>query len=109
MSRNRVDQDPLQQTYDVVVVGSGATGGWAAKQLAEAGLKVALLEAGRGVSPKEFTEHVPAYIVFSDAVLRAMAASLPATERELLAISGVGPVKLERYGDRFLELLRASR
>src|SRR5580704_16870956 len=50
-----------QQTYDAVVVGSGATGGWAAKQLAEAGLKVALLEAGRGVSPKEFTEHMPAY------------------------------------------------
>jgi len=33
------------KTYDAVVVGSGATGGWAAKQLAEAGLKVALLEA----------------------------------------------------------------
>jgi choline dehydrogenase-like flavoprotein len=54
-------QDPLQQTYDAVVVGSGATGGWAAKQLAEAGLKVALLEAGRPVSPKEFTEHMPGY------------------------------------------------
>ena len=54
-------QDPLAQTYDVIVVGSGATGGWAAKQMAEAGLKVALLEAGRAVSPKEFTEHMPAY------------------------------------------------
>jgi len=54
-------QDPLKTTYDVVVVGSGATGGWAAKQCAEAGLKVALLEAGRAVSPKEFTEHMPAY------------------------------------------------
>ena len=54
-------QDVLQQTYDVIVVGSGATGGWAAKRLAEAGLKVALLEAGRPVSPKEFTEHMPAY------------------------------------------------
>ena len=54
-------EDPLQQTYDAIVVGSGATGGWAAKQLAEAGLKVALLEAGRAVTPKEFTEHMPAY------------------------------------------------
>ena len=54
-------QDPLAQTYDAVVVGSGATGGWAAKQLAEAGLKVALLEAGRPVTPQEFTEHMPAY------------------------------------------------
>ena len=47
--------------YDAVVVGSGATGGWAAKHLSEAGLTVALLEAGRNVSPKEFTEHMPAY------------------------------------------------
>ena len=53
-------------------------------------------------------EQVPAYIVFSDAVLRAMAASVPTTERELLGISGVGPVKLERYGARFLEVLRAT-
>jgi choline dehydrogenase-like flavoprotein len=58
---NYQGQDALQQTYDAVVVGSGATGGWAAKQLAEAGLKVALLEAGRAVDPKEFTEHMPAY------------------------------------------------
>ena len=61
MSLNLFAQDPLQQTYDVIVVGSGATGGWAAKQCAEAGLKVALLEAGRAVSSKEFTEHMPGY------------------------------------------------
>ena len=61
MSASYQAEDALQQTYDAVVVGSGATGGWAAKQLAEAGLKVALLEAGRAVSPKEFTEHMPAY------------------------------------------------
>jgi choline dehydrogenase-like flavoprotein len=54
-------QDILQQTYDVIVVGSGATGGWAAKRLSEAGLKVALLEAGRAVTAKEFTEHIPTY------------------------------------------------
>jgi choline dehydrogenase-like flavoprotein len=54
-------ENVLRQTYDAIVVGSGATGGWAAKRLAEAGLKVALLEAGRPVSPKEFTEHMPAY------------------------------------------------
>ncbi len=52
---------PETQVYDAIVVGSGATGGWAAKRLSEAGLKVALVEAGRDVSPKEFTEHMPAY------------------------------------------------
>lgn len=61
MSKTQPSQDPLQLIYDAVVVGSGATGGWAAKRLAEAGLKVALLEAGRTVTPKEFTEHIPAY------------------------------------------------
>ena len=54
-------EDPLTRTYDAIVVGSGATGGWAAKQLAEAGLEVALLEAGRNVSPREFTEHKPVF------------------------------------------------
>ena len=39
------------QQFDVVIVGSGATGGWAAKQLTEAGLSVAVLEAGRKLDP----------------------------------------------------------
>ena len=50
-------------------------------------------------------EGVPAYIVFSDAVLRQMAAAVPKSPSGLLGLSGVGPVKLERYGDRFLKLL----
>lgn len=54
-------EDPLQKTYDAIVIGSGATGGWAAKRLSEAGLQVALLEAGRSVTPKEFTEHMPSF------------------------------------------------
>ena len=61
MSLFNFADDPLTKTYDAIVVGSGATGGWAAKQLSEAGLKVALLEAGRAVTPAEFTEHTPAY------------------------------------------------
>jgi choline dehydrogenase-like flavoprotein len=48
-------------SFDVIVVGSGASGGWACKRLAEAGLKVALLEAGRPQSDKNFTEHKPAF------------------------------------------------
>ncbi len=50
-----------KQVYDVLVVGSGASGGWAAKRLSEAGLKVALVDAGREQSDKNFTEHVPAF------------------------------------------------
>jgi choline dehydrogenase-like flavoprotein len=43
--------------FDAIVVGSGATGGWAAKELTEAGMKVALLEAGKKITPKDFNEH----------------------------------------------------
>jgi ATP-dependent DNA helicase RecQ len=51
-------------------------------------------------------EGVPAYIVFSDAVLRHMAATRPQDERGLLEVPGVGPAKLARYGEAFLEELR---
>jgi ATP-dependent DNA helicase RecQ len=50
-------------------------------------------------------ENVPAYIVFSDAVLREMARRHPHSEHELLAIPGIGPTKIARYGAAFLELL----
>jgi superfamily II DNA helicase RecQ len=51
-------------------------------------------------------EGVPAYIVFSDAVLARMAAARPSDEAGLLAVSGVGPAKLARYGAEFLRVLR---
>jgi choline dehydrogenase-like flavoprotein len=47
--------------YDVVIVGSGASGGWAAKRLTEAGLRVAVLEAGRQLTDADYREHVPAF------------------------------------------------
>ncbi|HXH51778.1 MAG TPA: GMC family oxidoreductase, partial [Terriglobia bacterium] len=50
-----------KEIYDVLVVGSGASGGWACKRLAEAGLKVALVDAGRQQSDKNFTEHEAAF------------------------------------------------
>lgn len=53
--------DRNKQQYDVIVVGLGASGGWACKRLAEAGLKVALLEAGRPQSDKNFREHTPPF------------------------------------------------
>ena len=49
------------EAFDAVVVGSGATGGWAAKKLTAAGMRVALLEAGAKVTPRDFTEHTPTW------------------------------------------------
>src|SRR5690606_36869391 len=44
---------------------------------------------------------VPAYIVFSDATLKALAELRPGSEGELLEVPGIGPAKLERYGAAF--------
>ena len=50
-----------QGVFDAVVVGSGATGGLAAKELTEAGMKVAVLEAGAKVTSADYTEHIQPY------------------------------------------------
>ncbi len=44
----------------------------------------------------------PAYVVFDDATLERIALALPATPQALLAIQGIGPAKLEQYGDAIL-------
>ncbi len=44
------------QTYDAIVVGAGAVGGWIAKELTGKGLKIAVLDAGPN-RPKAWTEH----------------------------------------------------
>ena len=48
-------------TYDVCVIGSGAAGGVLAKELAESGAKVALIEAGREMKPEDFHFHAWPY------------------------------------------------
>ena len=48
--------------FDVLVIGSGASGGWVAKEVAERGLRVLMLEAGPPRVPtRDFTEHVWPY------------------------------------------------
>ncbi|HEX4679335.1 MAG TPA: ATP-dependent DNA helicase UvrD2 [Gaiellaceae bacterium] len=48
---------------------------------------------------------VPPYVVFHDSVLHQIAASYPQSLGELAQIAGVGPTKLDRYGDELLALL----
>jgi ATP-dependent DNA helicase RecQ len=53
-------------------------------------------------------QHVPPYVIFHDATLREMLAERPADRAGLLALSGIGQAKVERYGERFLAVLREA-
>lgn len=59
MANYNIDADK-QVTYDAIVIGSGISGGWAAKELCEKGLKTLVLERGRIV------EHVKDYPTMHD-------------------------------------------
>jgi choline dehydrogenase-like flavoprotein len=51
-------------TYDAIVIGSGITGGWAAKELTEKGLRTIVLEAGQTIVPeRDYVEHVQVWKV----------------------------------------------
>jgi len=51
----------------------------------------------------------PAFMVFSDATLMSIAEAMPQSTSELLDVSGVGPVKVEQYGDGVLAVLEDYR
>lgn len=53
-SLNINNKAKTQNTYDAIVVGSGISGGWAAKELCEKGLKVLLLDRGRNVQHGDY-------------------------------------------------------
>jgi DNA helicase-2/ATP-dependent DNA helicase PcrA len=61
------------------------------------------LRAWRSETAK--AESVPAYVVFTDLTLQAIAEVRPTTTQQLLAITGIGHAKQEKYGDAVLELL----
>jgi len=64
---------------------------------------VAELRAWR--SRRARADGVPAYVVLHDATLHELAARRPGTESELAGVKGLGPTKLERYGDELLAVL----
>jgi ATP-dependent DNA helicase RecQ len=51
------------------------------------------------------TMRVPAFVVFGDRSLIEMAQKYPQNQEEMLEINGVGPVKWERYGQAFLDVI----
>ncbi len=48
---------------------------------------------------------VPAFVIFSDATLAAVATARPRSQFELSRVPGIGPVKLSRYGERVLSIV----
>jgi ATP-dependent DNA helicase RecQ len=73
----------------------------------EAAALFAALRLWRSAEAK--AQAVPPYLIFSDAVLRDIAASRPRNEDELAVIKGVGASKLARYGCRVLSVVRNSQ
>jgi ATP-dependent DNA helicase RecQ len=51
-------------------------------------------------------EKVPPYIVFSDKTLTELCVYMPLTEEAMLNISGIGKFKFEKYGERFMEVIK---
>ena len=51
-------------------------------------------------------QHVPPFIIFTNATLRDMAVKMPSTRSEMMRVDGVGVGKMDRYGDMFLRVIR---
>jgi ATP-dependent DNA helicase RecQ len=77
----------------------------AALQPADPGLE-ARLRAWRRARAQQLGK--PAYVVFSDKTLLAIAATRPANSAQLLAVPGIGPARLESFGQELLALLSSS-
>ncbi|OOF36745.1 DNA helicase RecQ [Rodentibacter heidelbergensis] len=54
-------------------------------------------------------ENIPPYIVFNDATLQEMAQYMPTSNIEMLQINGVGAIKLERFAQPFINLIKAHK
>jgi ATP-dependent DNA helicase RecQ len=87
--------------------GKSATPGRKPSADAEAHADAPLLERLRAWrSEQARTQSVPAYVIFHDATLSAIAAARPRAIGELSSIHGIGAKKLERYGPALIALLR---
>ncbi|MEY8000633.1 DNA helicase RecQ [Clostridium sp. Mt-5] len=51
-------------------------------------------------------ESIPPYLIFADTTLRELSSRYPVTSEQMLDISGVGELKLKKYGNRFLKIIR---
>lgn len=79
----------------------------AAAELDAAGQeRFAALKAWRGEVARE--HNLPAYVIFHDATLAAIAARAPQSTEDLQGVNGLGATKLERYGEEVLRVCRQA-
>jgi ATP-dependent DNA helicase RecQ len=98
----RIDRTRVTAAQEARVVAGGSS--------AADDAHLALYQALRTWRLQVAREHgVPAYTVFHDSTLEEIARRRPGSTRELRAVSGVGAVKLERYGAALLDLIQGSR
>jgi ATP-dependent DNA helicase RecQ len=83
--------------------GSGAPSAAAAALTAEGQGRFAALKAWRAEVAR--AHNLPAYVIFHDATLAAIAALAPSTLRDLQGVSGLGTKKLEAYGQEVLRVV----
>jgi ATP-dependent DNA helicase RecQ len=95
--RVRRDKKARRATSQVADVADDVSLGAAEERL------LGVLRTVRSTIARE--EHVPAYIVFSDRTLAELALRRPRSLTALQDVRGVGPMKLERYGARFLDAI----
>jgi len=99
----RLRRDPERIATRRVKARPSATGLAAADLSGEAAARFEALRAWRAHAAR--AQGVPAYVVFHDATLRAMAELAPADLEALATVSGVGAAKLARYGAQVLAVL----
>lgn len=99
-TRCRVCGGPLLETIDVKLGRCGRCPSTVDEGLLER------LKSWRGDRARELK--VPAFVVFTDATLMAIAEQRPTDEAALVSISGIGATKLERFGAEILGVVRAS-
>ncbi|MFD0816286.1 ATP-dependent DNA helicase UvrD2 [Amycolatopsis umgeniensis] len=99
-ARCRVCGGPLLETLDIKLGRCSRCPSNVDEQLLEK------LRSWRGERSRELK--VPAFVVFTDATLVAIAEQRPTDDTALCAISGIGATKLERFGAEVLDVVRAS-
>jgi len=108
VSATRLGNPKPTRTRDRRATGAAAATGEVAKSEyvvgEEAAPLFAALKALRGAIARE--EQVPAYVVFADRTLAELAVRRPRSEASMGDVRGVGPAKLEKYGARFLAVIR---